>query len=105
MQRVLFHLRINPKKVEEYKAHHREVWPDMQTALSQAGWRNYSLFLTNDGLLTGYLECEDFATCLSEMASNEVNARWQAMMAPYFIEIDGAPDGAMVSVEEVFHLD
>jgi L-rhamnose mutarotase len=39
------------------------------------------------------------------MASTEVNARWQAMMAPYFIEIDGAPDGAMVSVEEVFHLD
>ncbi|MDA8276585.1 MAG: L-rhamnose mutarotase [Actinomycetota bacterium] len=105
MQRVLFHLRINPKKIDEYKAHHREVWPEMRDALSKAGWRNYSLFLTDDGLLTGYLECEDFASCLAEMASTEVNTKWQEMMAPYFLEIDGAPDGAMVAVEEVFHLD
>ncbi|MDA8196664.1 MAG: L-rhamnose mutarotase [Actinomycetota bacterium] len=105
MQRVLFHLRINPKKIEEYKAHHQSVWPEMRAALSESGWRNYSLFLTDDGLLTGYLECDDFASCLSKMASTEVNERWQEMMAPYFIDIEGTPDGAMVSVDEVFHLD
>ena len=77
----------------------------MRAALTNAGWHNYSLFLTDDGLLTGYLECEDFATCISEMALTEINTKWQEMMAPYFVEIDTSPDGAMVSVEEVFHLD
>ena len=34
--------------------------PRCSTALSDAGWTNYSLFLRPDGLLIGYLETEDF---------------------------------------------
>ena len=33
----------------------------MLDALRRTGWRNYSLFLREDGLLIGYLECEDLA--------------------------------------------
>ena len=29
---------------------------DMLAALREAGWGNYSLFLTEDGLLVGYLD-------------------------------------------------
>ena len=38
--------------------------------LSKAGWRNYSLFLREDGLLAGYLEAAQRA-----MAVTEVNVR------------------------------
>ncbi len=37
---------------------HRHVWPEMQAALRETGWANYSLFLRDDGLLVGYLETE-----------------------------------------------
>ena len=50
----------------------------------QAGWRNYSLFLADDGTLIGYLECEDFAAAQAAMAATEVNARWQQEMAEFF---------------------
>jgi len=76
----------------------------MLEALRATGWRNYSLFLDDDGLLTGYLECEDFDKARADMAEKAVNARWQAEMADFFEE-GGPPDEQMRPVPEVFHLD
>ena len=39
------------------------------------------------------------------MAGTEVNARWQAEMAPFFAGLEGAPDEGLVLLEEVFHLE
>ncbi|MFF0484917.1 L-rhamnose mutarotase [Streptomyces sp. NPDC004435] len=106
MQRVCFLLKIREEKKDEYRRRHSEVWPEMRTALSEAGWNNYSLFLREDGLLVGYLEAEDFEAARTAMEATEVNARWQAEMAPYFEALDGqAPDAAMRPLVEVFHLD
>jgi L-rhamnose mutarotase len=78
----------------------------MQEALRATGWRNYSLFLTDDGLLTGYLECDDFAGSVEAMGRLEVNARWQAEMAPFFEGMDDAlPDRSMRPRPEIFHIE
>src|SRR4051794_25431881 len=61
VQRVCFLLRVRPDRLDEYKAAHRNVWPEMRDALSRHGWHNYSLFLAEDGLLVGYVETDDFA--------------------------------------------
>jgi L-rhamnose mutarotase len=102
MERASFTLRVNPDRLDEYRARHRAVWPDMLDALRAAGWRNYSLFLADDGLLVGYLECEDFNAALQAMEETDVNARWQAEMAPLF---DTGPLAGFNRLEEVFHLD
>ena len=60
MQRVCFTLQVRPERLDEYKEKHRTVWPEMQQALRETGWNNYSLFLREDGVLVGYLETEDF---------------------------------------------
>jgi L-rhamnose mutarotase len=105
MERVCFLLRVRPDRLDEYKARHREVWPEMLDALRQTGWRNYSLFLRDNGLLVGYLECDDFAASLEAMEEREVNARWQAEMAQFFeLPRDGRPDTGLERIEEVFHL-
>jgi len=107
LQRVCFLLNVRPDKLEEYKARHREVWPDMIRALQESGWNNYSLFLRPDGLLVGYLETDDFGRALAEMNRRAVNEQWQREMAPYFLSQNGKSrfDQAMVPIEEVFHLD
>jgi L-rhamnose mutarotase len=77
----------------------------MLAALSRTGWHNYSLFLRDDGLLVGYLETEDFQAAIDGMASEEVNARWQAEMGDFFEALDGQrPDEAMRPLEQVFFL-
>ncbi|MGN9842902.1 L-rhamnose mutarotase [Nonomuraea sp. H19] len=105
MQRVCFLLKVRPERLAEYRERHREVWPEMREALTRTGWHNYSLFLRDDGLLVGYLETEDFEAAKKAMAETEVNARWQAEMAPFFEDLDGRPDEGMAPLTEVFHLD
>jgi L-rhamnose mutarotase len=104
--RICFLLRVRPDRLDAYRARHAAVWPEMLDALRAAGWRNYSIFLREDGVLVGYLECDDFAAAQAAMQTTEVNARWQAEMAGFF-ELDGAsaPDAAMVALPEIFHLD
>ena len=53
MARVCFQLQVRPDRMTEYVERHAAVWPDMLRALEAAGWRNYSLFLRDDGLLIG----------------------------------------------------
>jgi L-rhamnose mutarotase len=78
----------------------------MQAALRESGWQNYSLYLREDGLLFGYLETPDFEAARTAMARTEVNARWQAEMAPFFEQLEGQrPDEGLALLEEVFHLD
>src|SRR6185503_2082398 len=106
MQRICFVLQVRPDRIDEYRRRHADVWPEMRQALTDAGWHNYSLFLRDDGMLIGYVETDDFAAALAAMAATEVNARWQAEMAPLFDAIrGGAPDEAMRPLPEIFHLD
>ena len=105
MERVCFLLRVRRDRLAEYRERHRHVWGDMLQALRETGWRNYSLFLRDDGLLVGYLETEDFEAAKAGMEATEVNARWQAEMGEFFESLDGArPDEAMKPLTEVFHL-
>jgi len=106
MHRVCFQLQVRPERIEEYKARHRAVWPEMLRALAETGWHNYSLFLRPDGLLIGYFETPSLEAAQAGMAATEVNARWQAEMAEFFVELGEArPDTGFVRLEEVFHLE
>ena len=106
LERICFLLHVKANRLDEYKERHRAVWPEMLDALRETGWRNYSLFLRDDGLLVGYVECDDFAASLRGMEERDVNARWQAEMAEFFELPEGdRPDTGLERVAEVFHLD
>ena len=105
--RVGFSLKVKKNMLLEYKRRHREVWPEMKSALKRNGWRNYSLFMTEDGFLFGYFETHiSFEKVRTKMSLEEVNTRWQAEMAPFFeIPDNSKPDQMMIELEEVFHVD
>jgi L-rhamnose mutarotase len=103
--RYCFQLQVRPERLAEYTERHRAVWPEMLAALRDTGWRNYSLFLRDDGLLIGYVEADDLRDAQAGMAATEVNARWQAEMAPFFVDLAGRPDEGLRLLEEVFHLE
>lgn len=105
MNRVCFTLHVKPDALDAYKSRHAEVWPEMLEALSRTGWHNYSLFLRDDGLLVGYFETPGtLADAIAAMASEPVNAEWQAHVAAYFEGEGGAADQMMLQLAEVFHL-
>ena len=106
MQRVCFLARVRPDRLAQYRAAHRQVWPEMTAALRAAGWANYTLFLDDDGLVIGYLETDDFDAARRRMERAGVNARWQAEMASFFDDTGGQrPDEGFRQITEIFHLD
>ncbi|MBO0609315.1 L-rhamnose mutarotase [Myceligenerans salitolerans] len=102
--RVCFTSRVRPDRLDEYRAAHAAVWPEMLEALRDTGWRDYHLYLRDDGLLVGVLETDDYDAAQAGMAATVVNARWQAAMSGFFVD-EGSPDEGFVILDEVFHLE
>ncbi|MCT1364807.1 MULTISPECIES: L-rhamnose mutarotase [unclassified Microbacterium] len=105
MTRVAFQLQVKPELLSEYLARHTPVRPEMLREIAAAGRRDYSLFLGAGGVLFGYYETDDDAAAQAYLAASPVAARWEAEMAPFFLELDGRPDQAATPLTEVFHLE
>lgn len=95
---------VDPRQLQAYRAAHAAVWPELLRELKAAGWNNYSLHLSDDGLLVGYVESDDLDAAQAQVAATEVNRRWQAEMAALFAG-EGAPDQSWTFLPEVFHLE
>ena len=106
VERVAFRLKLKADTLDEYVLHHQNVWPEMLQALTQTGWHNYSLFLDrSDAMLIGYFETLDLDQALEGMATLQINERWQALMAKYFVALDGQrPDEGFLKLENIFYL-
>ena len=102
-QRCCFLLRVRPERLVEYVEVHQHVWEEMREALTRTGWRHYSLFLhPQDGLVVGYFESDDAVAAMAAMNNEEINTRWQAQMAQYFVQPDG---GRAAVLPQYFYLD
>ncbi|MDQ0577671.1 L-rhamnose mutarotase [Agromyces albus] len=105
-ERVCFQLQVKADRLDEYRARHAAVWPDMLRAIEASGRRNYSLFLRDDGLLIGYYEVDDDAAAQAALAADPRTVAWEAEMADFFVALDGRrPDQGAPRLTEVFHLE
>lgn len=104
MPRYCFVSRVSPEALPVYRERHAAVWPEMLEALRDAGWRDYHLYLSDDGLLVGTFEADDADQAQEAMARTEVNRRWQAEMARLFVG-DGNPDEGFLYLPEIFFLE
>ena len=92
MERVCFPLRVRPDRLDEYRERpRRRVAGDAGGAARRRAGATTRSSCADDGLLVGYLETDDFAAAQAAMAATEVNARWQAEMAGFFVDLDGRP--------------
>lgn len=104
MERIGFVMQVQPGREAEYRRRHADVWPELLAALTDAGARNYSIFLRGSALF-GYLEVEDFERFRAAMAASPVNDRWQAEMAGLIDPMTDPATGFHQRLDEVFHLD
>lgn len=94
---------LKPGNEAEYERRHREIWPELQDLLRDAGLRNYSIFLDREsGTLFAYQEIEG-GQGSQDLGGTELVQRWWAYMADI---METNPDNSPVSVplEEVFYM-
>jgi L-rhamnose mutarotase len=75
---------VRTDRVEEYKAFHAEVWPEVLQMIRDCNIRNYSIFY-RDGLLFAYFEYvgDDFDADMTKMAADPKTQEWWDIISPY----------------------
>jgi L-rhamnose mutarotase len=101
-ERSAFVLRVQPDRIDEYVEAHRKVWPEMLDALRAAGIRNYTIFRAGTTVF-GYFEADDLAAAARHLEAQEVNSRWQDLMAELLEE--RVADAGPQPLEPIFRLD
>lgn len=104
MQRVSFKMKLKEGFAHEYKKRHDKIWPELRTALKEAGIYDYAIFLDPESL-------DLFATYkltemnkIGELPSLPIMKKWWDYMADIMeTNADNAPKS--ISLQEVFYLE
>lgn len=102
--REAFTMRLKPGAAAEYKRRHDEIWPELARQHTDAGIRNYTIFLDPEtGVLFATRELADGHT-VAAMPDDPVVRRWWAYMADL---MECLPSNQPVgkALVEVFHMD
>ena len=100
-------IRVKPDALEEYKAYHASVWPEILAMIRACNIHNYSIY-HKDGYLFAYFEYvgDDFAADMAKMAADPKTQEWWAIMMPMQDPLPTRAAGEWwASMEEVFHTD
>ena len=98
--------RIRPESIEEYKKAHDEIWPGMSALIKEAGFKNYTIFARDDGILFAYWEHEDLEEGFNKMKSSDVRLKWEEYMNQFFVKNDPSIIGPEYEdLREVWHQD
>jgi len=87
--RKAIYFKLKPGAAEEYKRRHAQIPAEISAVLTEAGYRNYSIWRV-DTFLFAYFEVEDEERAAQVLAASDVYARWRTWMEDV-VEVD--PDG------------
>ena len=101
-------LGIRPECIDEYRRHHDPIWPEIAQAITQAGIRNYSIFLHNNQLF-GYFEYvgdpTEFESSMQTLSAAPRMREWWDILEPMQIPDPARPPGTWwTTMPELFHL-
>ncbi|GJJ04410.1 hypothetical protein RugamoR64_49480 [Duganella rhizosphaerae] len=109
MQRMGMVIGIAPGRIDEYKALHAAVWPQVLARLKLARVANYTIFLREpENLLFGYWEYHgtDFEADMRTIAADPETRRWWTFCEPCQLPLASRAEGEhWALMEPVFHMD
>ena len=109
MQRMGMVIGLAPEKIEEYKALHAAVWPEILDLISRCNISNYSIFLREpENLLFGYWEYAgtNYAEDMKVLGERAITKKWLALTDPCQAKLPTAKEDEWWSfMPEIYHLD
>jgi L-rhamnose mutarotase len=102
--RNAFKMKLKPGFEIEYKKRHDEIWPELQTLLSDTGIQDYSIFLDEETLILFAVQkiSADFDETF--LPNHPIVKKWWAYMADIMeTNLDNSPVAS--TLVEVFHAD
>lgn len=97
------------RRIEEYRRHHREIWPEVSRSLRSIGIRSMDIYALGRRLVMvmetdeAFDRERDFAR---HVASDPRCAEWEALMTTFQVPPPGAAPGEVwACMEPIFHLE
>lgn len=103
LETIAFRMTLNAGQAAEYKRRHDEIWPELSSALIEAGVRDYRIFLDEETHHLFAILTRTVHNTMAQLPQTELMQRWWAMMADI---MQTRPDNVPVQVDltPVFHL-
>lgn len=104
MKTVAFKMKLKPGFEEEYKKRHDEIWPELKKVLSEAGIKDYSIFLDGETLTLFAVQKQRKGYRDEDVSNHPIVQKWWKYMSDI---METNPDNSPVTVplKEVFHMD
>lgn len=104
MEEIAFTMKLKPGVAAEYQRRHDEIWPELSAALTDAGVRDYSIFLDHPTHTLFAVQKRAVGHSADDLPGLPIVQRWWAYMADL---METNPDNSPVtgSLSRVFHLD
>lgn len=102
--RNAFKMKLKPSHKQEYKKRHDEIWSELSIALSEAGVRDYSIYLDEDTNTLFAFQKLTLENTSDDLPDNPIVKKWWAYMAD-IMETNPDNSPVVVKLQEVFHMD
>ncbi|WP_276496652.1 L-rhamnose mutarotase [Pontibacter litorisediminis] len=100
-------LKDDPSLIAEYEAHHRQVWPEIQASIKEAGIRHMEIYRWGNRLfmLMEVDESFSFEKKAAQDAANPKVQEWEELMWQYQQALPGVAAGEKWQLmEQIFVL-
>lgn len=99
---------INDEKlIEEYKSHHKKVWPEIKSSITDSGVENMEIYLSGNRLFM-IMEVNNSFSFEAKSKADEENTKvqeWENLMWNYQQALPAAKTGEKwILMEEIFKL-
>lgn len=102
-EQIAFRMNLNPGEAAEYEKRHNDIFPELATALKEAGVSDYSIWHdAESNHLFGILTRADDHT-LDQLPDTAICKRWWAFMAD-IMETDADNVPTQIPLKQVFLL-
>ena len=100
-------LKNDPQLIEEYKKHHRAVWPEVLEAIRDSGINELEIYHVGDRLFM-IMETQDDFSFIQQAQMDQENPKiqeWESLMWKYQQALPVAKDGVKwVLMNKIFDL-
>ncbi len=104
MSKTAFTMKLKPGCEEEYVRRHDEIWPELSSALREAGVSDYSIFLDEETLTLFAVQQLSEDNTSSELPNLPIMRKWWNHMSD-IMEVNPDCSPVCTPLRKVFHMD
>ena len=102
-EKYAFKMKLNPGMADEYKRRHDAIWPELESALRDAGVRDYSIHLDSETDILFAVMWRRVDHGLDALSETPIMRKWWDYMADIMLtHSDNEP--VSVPLATVFHM-